>query len=77
MLRNSDGVQIGLVSLVPSDCENSGGAQSTFTSVSRNLDWIHSTMRENGDGPDSQQATSSSSPSSTKRPNMFGIPGLG
>lgn len=47
MLRADDGVQIGVVSLVPGQCENPTGSISTFTSVARNLQWIRSTMYAN------------------------------
>ncbi len=48
MLRASDGVQIGIVSLVPGNCENPNKLVSTFTSVARNLQWIRRTMGDRG-----------------------------
>ncbi len=44
MIRASDGVQIGIVSLAPANCENPNNLISTFTSVARNLQWIRRTM---------------------------------
>lgn len=73
MLRASDGVQIGLVSLVPSNCENSGGTISTFTSVARNLGWIRHILTGDGESRSTTLRPGHSESTTRKPATLFGI----
>ena len=44
MLRADDGIQIGLVSFVPLNCDHPGQTQSIFTAIAPNLGWIRRVM---------------------------------
>lgn len=77
MTRADDGVQIGIVSLVPSDCRNPAGSISTFTSVARNLPWIRRVMNGQMENMDDIQQGSITIPvqpsASTSRPVFQGF----
>lgn len=70
LLRADDGVQMGIVSFAPSNCENPYGAISTFTSVARNLDWIRRTMIGDGENNQLENASTTWRPATVPSNNI-------
>lgn len=55
MLSADNGIQIGLVSFVPLNCDHPGQTQSAFTAIAPNLGWIRRVM--SGRGGNNQMAS--------------------